>query len=75
MKTWVVESGVICFVLVHVIKLLFNVLVQGHCLSCFYHPGKCVAAEVITFLVIFFGNRKLLLSLLCLLLGVDNENS
>ena len=41
----------------------------------FNHPGKFVLTEMITFLVIFFGNGKLFLSLLSLLLGVDNENS
>lgn len=37
-----VESGIICLVLWYMsLNLLFNVLFQGDCLWCFYHPGKC----------------------------------
>lgn len=56
------------------LKLLCNVLSQGHCLLCFYHLGRCVIAEMIVFLVIFFEYGKLLPSLLSLLLGLIMRN-
>lgn len=74
MNTLAVGSGIKSLCWYMLLKLLRNVLFQGHRLWCFYHPGKCAVAEMIVFLVIFFENGKLLPSLLSLLLGLIMRN-